>query len=457
MSVGAISPPRTHAQLLSLPVVVSAACLVAAALGYAIATGSWIVVIAAAALPIVVMLPVPAALGLFAFLVPFDSVSVLGHSDVGATLTFVAGGIAAALLLAVGLAGRRFKAPPRSAFWWTALILWGAATSLWALDSDLSLSRLPTAFSLLVLFLITVSLRITRTELMWTVVAAVIGGVCAALYATSSYYGGTSFESGMRGSLIVGGRSTDPNYFAASLLLPISMAVGVFLSVRSWTAKAFSLIAAATMVFAVLLTMSRGALLSLVVIVLIYCYRLRVNWRVLVIPAVFAVLLALMPNFFFARLAGSGADEGAGRLEIWRVGLVLVQNYGLLGAGLDNFPVGYQQFSGMAKVFPYQGYARGAHNTYLNMMVESGVVGMMLFLGGLGAQFRAARKRAAAAASLLPPLVSFEAACWGVITAGIFLDLFWWKLFWFAWMLLALASHSVDSLPEHEAEAWSGR
>jgi len=108
-----------------------------------------------------------------------------------------------------------------------------------------------------------------------------------------------------------------------------------------------------------------------------------------------------------------------------------------MGAGLDNFPLGYQQFAGLASRFPYHGYMRGAHNTFLNMAVENGIVGFGLFVAGLISQLRVAQH---SRVRLAPPLVSYEAACYGLLVAGFFLDLFWWKLFWLAWILLALAS-----------------
>src|SRR5207245_5427962 len=126
-------------------------------------------------------------------------------------------------------------------------------------------------------------------------------------------------------------------------------------------------------------------------------------------------------RLFFLRLEGTLASQGAGRLDIWVLGLALLKRYGLLGAGLDNFPIGYQQFAGLAPHFPYHGYIRGAHNTFLSMAVESGIVGFGLFVAGVITQFRAAQR---GRVQSLPALVSYEAACWGLLTAGFFLDLF---------------------------------
>lgn len=425
-----------------------AGAAVALAIGYTIAQGRWWEVLALALVGGFVWWPVLTALGAFAILVPFDSVSILGAGSQGTTLTFWIGGASAAALLFTGLVRGKISFPPRAVWWWTALILWGSLTALWAIDPALCIQRLPTAFSLLVLYLVATSLQVSRRELFWVAAAAVVGGTLAASFVVSLHSSGIDFRADTRSTLAFGGHESDPNYFAASLLLPISLAVGMFASARSWSTKTLSLLAVMSMGVAVLLTMSRGALIGLVVMLLFYCYSLRVNSRVLIVLVVLGLLVAWMPQIFFARLEGTGADRGAGRLDMWRVGLAMLPRYGLRGTGLDNFPLGYQQLAGLATVF--HGYSRGAHNTFLNMIVETGIVGFGLFIAGLVSQFRAARPDGNSS-GLTPPLVSYKAACLGVLTAGFFLDLFWWKLFWLAWMLLVIASRAVEPPPTSEA------
>jgi hypothetical protein len=37
-------------------------------------------------------------------------------------------------------------------------------------------------------------------------------------------------------------------------------------------------------------------------------------------------------------------------------------------------------------------------------------------------------------------LISYEAACWGLLTCAFFVDILWELYFWLAWMLLVMAS-----------------
>jgi hypothetical protein len=104
--------------------------------------------------------PVELPLGVFAFLIPFDSVLMLGQS--GHTLTWLTGAAAGGILLAYGVLSGRLTAPPRAALWWGLFILWGAASLLWALDPGQALERLPTALLLFLLYLVVVSFRISE-------------------------------------------------------------------------------------------------------------------------------------------------------------------------------------------------------------------------------------------------------------------------------------------------------
>src|SRR5919109_415294 len=81
--------------------------LTAAAIGASIVRQSWMFLGAAFGLCLITLWPVQSTLGIFALLVPFDSVLALGSSDKGMTLTFVFGALAIAVLLGTGLGFQR--------------------------------------------------------------------------------------------------------------------------------------------------------------------------------------------------------------------------------------------------------------------------------------------------------------------------------------------------------------
>src|SRR5690242_16397653 len=79
--------------------------------------------------------PVQTVLGLYAFLLPFDSVLIAGGvGPVNLHLTWFVAAAACATLLVLGLTIRGFRRLPVSALWWLLFVVWALATAAWALD-----------------------------------------------------------------------------------------------------------------------------------------------------------------------------------------------------------------------------------------------------------------------------------------------------------------------------------
>src|SRR5262249_49269635 len=154
-------------------------------------------------------------------------------------------------------------------------------------------SKLLTAVSLLLLYVVVLTTGISHKELRTISLFAVAGGCAAAAYTTFQFYHGTTLYSGsLRGSMIAGDRVADPNYFAASLLLPLSLAVNGFLTPRRWLARLGYLVVAATVAFGILVTMSRGALVAIAILIVFFAYTHQVSRRMTITLVVIFVALA---------------------------------------------------------------------------------------------------------------------------------------------------------------------
>src|SRR5262249_5739515 len=113
--------------------------------GRAVAQENWsliILLLGGVGLLLLIRCPFARMMGVYAAFLPSDSIFMVGASS---ALTRLLGAGAAAVLLATGLAGRRFIAPPRAAVWWILFVGWAAITSLWTLDSEAAMARLPMA------------------------------------------------------------------------------------------------------------------------------------------------------------------------------------------------------------------------------------------------------------------------------------------------------------------------
>ena len=426
---------------LLLALVIGAALM----LGIFIGRNSWVYVIGLLALPFVALWPVQVALGLFALLVPFDSVSAIGGGNSGMTLTFVAGATAILILILVALLGNRLTAPHRAAAWWALFVGWGMVSTLWAMDAELAWQRLPTALALVLLYIVATSVRFTSEEVCTITTLTILGGAAAALFATVQFYSGVFYEDSMRGSLILGSRQADPNFFAAALLLPFSLAFGRMISSRGLFRKLVLTTAVLVIGFGIIVTISRGGILALGVMMAIYLYKLRTSWRILVPACLLILLLGVVPELFFARFQEVTGPRAAARMDFWVVGLAAFWHHAVLGVGLSNFPAAYDAYVRYAPSF--HGYHRMAHNAYLSVLVEMGIVGLFLFVAALRSQFRWLWHGGRETAQLRLP---YQAAFCAVLVSGLFLDILWTKSFWLVLILVAIAERTIQktSIPK---------
>ena len=409
---------------------------------WAITEESWrllTLIVLATLSPIALRWPVTMAFGAYAFVLPFDSVAMVADTG-GATITRLVGVMAAGVLLAAGVVQQRLVRPPLAALWVGLLFLWALASLAWVVDLEVAQARVPTALSLLAMYLAAVSFRVSEKELTTVCVLTMIGGTLAA---TAGVILGFEADAprAARGTLAIAGREANPNGVAQSLLLPLGVAAGMFLAWSRLRARAIAVAGIAAITAGIFLTMSRASLLAVVVMVGVLLYRTGVRWQMLAIVATCAAVLPFMPDLFFTRVESvfTGEDAtGAGRTEIWKVGVNALEQFGWLGAGLSNFPVAYR----MHAYTPPGGLARGAHNTFLGTWVELGVVGLALLLAAFVAHLRIGKQMKRTMSRTAFP-AALEAACFGFLIIAFFSgEMLWRKALWMSWILTVWASRA---------------
>jgi O-antigen ligase len=425
------SPPVTY-RLLQIGLAVAGALV----LGITVGEARWSLLAVIVVMLLVLRWPVETALGIFVLLVPFESRALIADSDSGKTLIWFVGAGAACTLVAAALVRRRFQRPPRAALWWTLFLAWCVLTAAWALNLQWALSEIPTVAASLGLYLVAVSFRVDEKEFQRLIGLTILGGCLAGLYASYEFFGHVSsshLSSSLagRGSLILGGTAENSNFFAARLFLPLALTLGAYFSVRSRLLKIVCLGIIATLLLAVLVTMSRGAVLSVLVMAAVFMVRKGVNRRILAVCAVSVVMIMVMPSLFFTRFSEAIATGGAGRLDIWYVGWELFKHYGILGVGLHNFGFAYSEYAG--------GHSWDSHNIYLQTGVEFGIVGLCLLGKAVHAQLLGRRNQQAKSRSSNIWIVACEAAGWSIMTAGLFGNFLFEKTFWLIWIVFALA------------------
>jgi O-antigen ligase len=272
----------------------------------------------------------------------------------------------------------------------------------------------------------------------------------------------------------------DPNDLASVLLLPLSFAGGLLVFRPSWLDTALAGLAVPTCLIAILFTESRGGflgVLALLAVCVTQFIRTVRRARSRVIISALGVALA------FAIYAGMGIgervakepdsevlDESAtGRVEAWTAALSMTATRPLTGVGLHNFTANYllhKHALGEAASAVAVGGAdrsgkiRAVHSMWLEVLAETGLPGLSIFVIMIAAAVLAAVRSLKqtgtdGAAVIKATGLALVAGLVGFGVAGSFLThAFTWQI-QFLVALAAGISRVTQSAPEmgiHKAE-----
>ena len=199
---------------------------------------------------------------------------------------------------------------------------------------------------------------------------------------------------------VVNGTYVNRNHYAGllELCLPFALMWGVAVvkrggkrhesPVRPAVLACLSFGAACVMLLAVVLSLSRMGFLAVLAGLLAMGLALvagvvsrRTRWGL----GVGALALAVCGFVFlptdaligrFAALAATGEITADTRAQIWAESLAMVQDYPLLGCGLGSYESCFHKYKTVA---PMQ-TVNFAHNDYLQLLAETGVIGFSIFL-----------------------------------------------------------------------------
>jgi len=199
----------------------------------------------------------------------------------------------------------------------------------------------------------------------------------------------------------------NPNDMAALVIFPLGLAAAVFFTERHHLIKKAALVGVLVLPLVIFLTQSRGAILALGATVMFYLViQGKGRMRTIMALGAAAVLISIFaPNAVWGRLASlrsatkSGDMQAANdnrsaeqRLEIMKVAAEVAKEYPVTGVGWGAYPSAHNAFSRRSKFSSLARGDRDAHNTYLTLAAETGLVGLFLWLGVVFAFVRVALK-----------------------------------------------------------------
>jgi O-antigen ligase len=319
-------------------------------------------------------------------------------------------------------------------------------------SSSLSLDPYATRFFLvrlflyLVFFLAALTFVDTEKRLKTVSLTVVIFGALTGFYGILQWLENPSAIYGLRTMTQAKpfGPFINQHHFAALMEMTGGVTLGLmFGGVFKSNRLPFLAVAIVVMGMSVVLTGSRGGLLSFVCVVG-FCVvasglsRGRVSGKtgsaggilgsraalaggvaIIVLVAVIAVVLGGGESLVRgAGLSGGTGDFTSGRAQIWRTSLDVLRDHPFLGVGFDALGVAYTRYDAATGLFRVE----QAHNDYLQMLTDAGIPGILCVLAFLYLLFSRGIKLIGGSGSALRRSVAVGAlaGCFGIAIHSFF-------------------------------------
>jgi putative inorganic carbon (hco3(-)) transporter len=238
-----------------------------------------------------------------------------------------------------------------------------------------------------IIFTLMVNLIDTRQRMLSLWKLVVVCGAGLGVGAIRSYMRGEFTVRGLRIEGLVGGMFGNPNDLATALDILLPFAVAITLASKG-LARLFFLGCAAILTVGVLVTLSRGGFLGLMATGGVLLWKLGRGRRLKTILAtglICGILFAVLPGGYGARIAtifdNEQDKEGSAqqRRELMERAASIAISRPIVGVGMGNFHI-------------YSISEKEAHNAYLEIAAELGVMGLIAYLIVILAPLRSLRR-----------------------------------------------------------------
>lgn len=322
-----------------------------------------------------------ASLWLFAFAIPWeDAITISGVGTSARLVGMVAVVFGAFAILEKG----KLRRPEPSHLMMTLFVISAAATYLWSLYPEGTLKQVTTYVQLLALVWLIWELAPSAEQQKRLMQAYVLGTFVSGV---DTLYKFLSHEESVYQRYA--GAGLDANDLG--LMMALSIPVSYHLLIRekgrmAWVYRLQLVLAVAT----ILLTASRGATLACLValtIVPLTQTRLTMRQRIAVVLTISLLVFGVIffaPSTSWQRLSTmpSELERGTltGRTVIWKAGWDIFREHPYVGIGVDAFrPVVSRVLAQPIRSDDPELWGPPAHNTFLSVLVEQGVLGFAIF------------------------------------------------------------------------------
>jgi O-antigen ligase len=305
-------------------------------------------------------------------------------------------------LVGIGIQREPLRLPPLLG-WLTAFIVWCAIGYVVTPYPETVWDGLGDIIKLWMVALLAANALRTRAQIRFFVILFL--GCFALFPLRGALFNYVIYHGTLLGRAIWNYVYANPNDLAAVAVLQLSM-VAAFLAVeRRGAFRRAAQIGLVLLPLLVLMTQSRGGFIALLFFAVCCIVGQWGQFRQIIEPQrrlrlVIVFLLTMggvaffAPNGVWARLSGlkhltntAGLaqvdQEGSARqrYEIWRVAAKVARDYPLTGVGISAYPLAHATYAQGAEFEQTAAGARDTHNTLLNLLAETGVVGTLIFVG----------------------------------------------------------------------------
>ncbi len=329
----------------------------------------------------------------------------------------------------------------------------GLGSLLYAVDTSAVTAALDDYVKNVAIALVVIAILRNPSQLkrvIWTllVVGIFLGALSVYQYLTRNYsniYGGFAVAKFMNITTGVNdyrltGPVGDPNFFAQVMVVLGLLGIERFFHEQHPILKALAGLCAALSILTVVFTFSRGAFVAIILALILYFYAYPPKPFQLVGVLILAiVLIAFIPSTYYDRVLTiqnlfptpngfiNVKQDSAiqGRASETLTAAVMFVSHPLLGVGLNNFPILYQEYTKSLGLAP-SSQERSPHNLYLQVAAETGIIGLIAFMAIVILGYRSilkARKKLIEGGMLdyADMVTGFAVALTGYMIAAVFI------------------------------------
>jgi probable O-glycosylation ligase (exosortase A-associated) len=239
---------------------------------------------------------------------------------------------------------------------------------------------------LLVLYFLVVNLIKTRKQLWVMIWGLAILGAIACFIGLYQHAAGIGVSYG-EGFIRIRGTALDPNDYAMHLVILVPFVMGLLFISKNFIVRVGLFGILGLFILNVIYTYSRGGLVSLAFVlgasVLWFGFKFKKQlWAILGLGISFLIMVPFVPEKYIERaktITDLNDPAITARLDTWKTGIEMMVDEPLRGIGLGVFKYEYVTRAIVSGEVETKA-ALFAHNAYIQIGAETGVIGLLIFI-----------------------------------------------------------------------------